>query len=98
MGERPRQSMASPTIAEPVYAITLHQRWASLIALGVEKVEIPSWPAPARLVGQRIAVHVNAGRRVVSQPGEAIERELRAHLGDDWRLNMPTCAVVATAP
>lgn len=31
------------------------------------------------------------------QPGEAIERELRAHWGDDWHLNMPTGAVVDTA-
>ena len=87
--------MASPTSAEPVYAITLHQPWASLIALGLKTVETRSWPAPARLVGQRIAVH--AGKRLVRRPGDAIERELRARWGDDWRVIIPTGAVVATA-
>ena len=76
-------------------AITLHQPWATLIDLGVKNVETRSWPAPARLVGQRIAIH--AGKRLVRQPGERIERELRAHWREDWRLNMPTSAVVATA-
>ena len=78
-----------------MYAITLHQPWASLIALGLKAVETRSWPAPARLVGQRIAVH--AGKRVVRRPGEAIEKELRAHWGDDWQVIIPNGAVVATA-
>ena len=87
--------MASPTGADPVYAITLHQPWASLIVLGIKTVETRSWPAPARLVGQRIAIH--AGKRVVRRPGECIERELRARCGEDWRVIIPTGAVVATA-
>ena len=78
-----------------MYAITLHQPWASLISLGLKAVETRSWPAPARLVGQRIAVH--AGKRVVRRPGEAIEKELRAHWGDDWQVIIPNGAVVATA-
>ena len=73
--------MTSTASAEPVYAITLHQPWASLIALGIKTVETRSWPAPTRLVGQRIAVH--AGKRLVRQPGDAIERELWASLRDD---------------
>ena len=87
--------MANLTCTEPVYAITLHQPWASLIALRLKTVETRSWPAPARLVGHRIAVH--AGKRLVRRPGEAIERELRAQWGDDWRVITPTGAVVATA-
>ena len=58
-------------------------------------MEPRSWPAPARLVGQRIAVH--AGKRRVGRPGHAIERELRARWGDHRRLNIPTGAVVVTA-
>ena len=73
----------------------MHQPWASLNALGFKTVETQSWPAPARLVGQRIAIH--AGRRVVRRSGDAIERELRACLGDDWRLRIPTGAVLATS-
>ena len=87
--------MTGPISAEPVYAITLHQPWASLITLGLKTVETRSWPAPARLVGQRIAVH--AGKRLVRQPGGRIERELRVQWGEDWRLNIPTGAVLATA-
>ena len=78
-----------------MYAITLHQPWASLIALGTKTVETRSWPAPARLVDQTIAVH--AGKRVVRRPGVSIERELRARLGEDWRSTVPTGAVLATA-
>ena len=78
-----------------MYAITLHQPWASLIALGVKTVETRSWPAPTRLVGQTIAIH--AGKRVVGQPGVAIEQELRARLGENWHRIIPAGAVLATA-
>ena len=87
--------MTGPISADPMYAITLHQPWASLITLGLKTVETRSLPAVARLLGQRIAVH--AGKRLVRQPGEGIERELRARWGEHWRLNMPTGAVAATA-
>ena len=78
-----------------MYAVTLHQPWATLIALGVKTVETRSWPAPARLLGQVIAIH--AGRRVVRRPGECIERELWDHMGEDWIRTIPTGAVLATA-
>ena len=68
--------MTGPFSIDPVYAITLHQPWASRIALGIKTVETRSWPAPARLLGRRIAVH--AAKRVVRRPGDPIERELRA--------------------
>ena len=77
-----------------MYAITLHQPWATLIALGIKTVETRSWPAPERLLGRIIAVH--AGRRLVRRPGECIERELRARLGEDWIRAMPAGAVLAT--
>ena len=84
-----------PFLGEPVYAITLYQPWATLIALGIKTVETRSWAAPERLLGQTIAIH--AGRRVVRQPGECIERELRARLGEDWVRTIPAGAVLATA-
>ena len=86
--------MTGLSSAEPVRAITLHLPWTSLIALGIKSVETGSWPAPERLVGQ-FAVH--SGRRLVRRPGDAIERELRARLGENWRVIVPTGAVVATA-
>ena len=52
------------------------------IALGVKTVETRSWPVPARLVGQTIAIR--AGWRVVGQSGDSIEFELPRYVGDDW--------------
>ena len=78
-----------------MYAITLRQPWATLIALGIKTVETRSWPAPERLLGQVIAVH--AGKRVVRRPGDRIEQELRARLGEEWSRAIPAGAVVATA-
>ncbi len=77
-----------------MYAITLHQPWATLIALGIKTVETRSWPAPERLLGQVIAVH--AGKRVVRRPGDRIEQKLRAQLGEDWIRTIPAGAVLAT--
>lgn len=42
-------------------AITLREPWASLVAIGAKKIETRSWPAPASLVGQRIAIHAAKG-------------------------------------
>ena len=58
-------------------------------------METRSWPVPARLVGQTIAIQ--AGKRVVLQPGGAIEQELQTRLGEDWRRTMPAGTVLATA-
>ena len=54
--------MTGPSRGESVYAITLHQPWATLIALGVKNVETKSWPVPERVLGQTITIR--AGRRV----------------------------------
>ena len=78
-----------------MYAITLHQPWATLIVLRMKNVETRSWPAPERLLGQVIAIH--AGKRVVRRPGDRIERELRDRMSQAWRRAIPAGAVVATA-
>ena len=78
-----------------MYAITLHQPWATLIALGTKNVETRSWPAPERLLGQVIAIH--AGKRVVRRPGGRVERELRDRVGRDWSRAIPAGAVLAMA-
>ena len=78
-----------------MYAITLHQPWATLIVLGLKTVETRSWPAPERLLEQTIAIH--AGRRVVRRPGDRIEQELRDRVGEDWIRTIPAGVVLATA-
>lgn len=40
--------------------VTLHQPWATLIALGVKAIETRSWPAPASAVGERLLIHAAA--------------------------------------
>lgn len=41
--------------------ITLHQPWATLIALGVKTIETRSWAPPKALIGERLLIH--AGTR-----------------------------------
>lgn len=38
-------------------ALTLHQPWATLIAVGAKTIETRSWPAPRTLIGERFAIH-----------------------------------------
>lgn len=45
---------------QPMRAMTIRQPWASLVVLGVKRVETRSWRAPAALIGQRIAIHASA--------------------------------------
>ena len=78
-----------------MYAITLHQPWASLIALGIKTVETRTWPAPVRLIGQNIAVH--AAKQVAGEPGPAIDAAMVRSMGEDWRSVIPAGMVVATA-
>ena len=77
-------------------ALTLHQPWASLIAHGVKTIETRSWAPPARVIGERIAIH--AGKRVVRGTLSRGTREEIAQLyGPKWWERIPTGAVVCTA-
>ena len=40
-------------------ALSLWQPWASLVAAGGKQMETRSWPAPAALVGERLAIHAS---------------------------------------
>ena len=74
----------------PLRALTLHQPWASLMALGHKTTETRSWPAPKTLVGSRIAIHA-AKRR--SRRDEWNDRVAEA-VAD---IDLPLGAIVATA-
>ena len=50
-----------------MYAITLLQPYAQLIADGVKPYETRSWKPPGHLIGQRIVIH--AAKRKVRSPG-----------------------------
>jgi hypothetical protein len=75
-------------------AITLHQPWASLIAIGAKPFETRSWPPPRWLIGQRIAIHAGkkGWRDAIDEP------MLRAFASAGYQYeNMPLGAVVCTA-
>lgn len=48
-------------------ALTLHQPWASLIALRVKTIETRSWPAPEPLIGQHLAIHAAKREPVIAE-------------------------------
>lgn len=52
---------------ERIPALTVWQPWATLIAAGAKPFEFRSWPAPARLIGKRIAIHAGMHRMSVRE-------------------------------
>ena len=71
-------------------AISLWQPWASFIAIGVKPYETRHWPAPRRIIGQRIAIH--AAKR--KMPREELEWWRNVSAQDD---PPPLGAFVCTA-
>lgn len=64
-------------------ALTLHQPWASLIALGVKTIETRSWRAPQALIGQRIAIHAGKTAKSLLELSEDYEAgDAFGYLGD----------------
>ena len=80
---------------ERMRALTLWQPWASIVASGVKLIENRPWAPPAKLLGERIAIH--AGMRW-DQPSDDKYMELRWP-GDPVYLRgeVPQGAVIATA-
>ena len=79
-------------------ALTLHQPWASLIALGPKTVETRSWSAPAWVIGARIAIHAGKHRvRISNEFDPAMYHAMVQIHGPDWQNHLPLGAVVATA-
>ncbi|MFZ1430582.1 MAG: ASCH domain-containing protein [Geminicoccaceae bacterium] len=64
-------------------ALTIHQPWASLIAHGWKSVEFRSWPAPNRMIGQRIVIHAgkHPAKRGVQELLAADDAGLIASIG-----------------
>lgn len=47
-------------MADSIPALTVWAPWSSLIVAGWKPYEFRRWPAPKRLIGQRIAIHSGA--------------------------------------
>jgi hypothetical protein len=69
------------SVADTVLAITLWQPWATLVAEELKPFEFRGWPAPQRVVGQRIGIH--AGARPVRR--SEIADLINTLSGDEWR-------------
>lgn len=84
-----------------MYAITLWQPWASLIADGVKQYETRSWKPPQDLIGKRIAIHA-AKRKITEQEfyvdlAGKVRWEMYFRYGLKWNKEIPYGAIVATA-
>lgn len=61
---------------EPLYALSVHQPWASCIARGWKLVENRSWRPPSSVMGRELAIH--ATRRPAEVVDEVEARDLLA--------------------
>ena len=83
-----------------MYAISLWQPFASLIAEGIKVQETRSWSPPHRLIGQRIAIHAAKRRPTkafLKDLPRIIHDDMYARYGYDWINVIPYGAVVCTA-
>jgi hypothetical protein len=81
-------------------AISLWQPWASaLLVPDLKPHETRHWPCPARIIGQRVAIH--AAKKVLPYDlfGENAERDevINAAFGGPWRKTLPFGALIGTA-
>lgn len=89
------------------FALTIHQPWATLIAIGAKCVETRDWPPPANLLGEEILIH--AGKHPAGGSTKAAEVSFRRECEEEPFLSallaagysnpgeMPRGAVIATA-
>lgn len=80
-----------------MHALTLHQPFATLIALEAKRVETRGWPAPAWLPGQRIAIHAGKGTDYLPLIHAEPFAAALAGLGLETGALLPMGAVVCTA-
>lgn len=86
---------AGKSAAIRIPAITIWQPWASLIMIGAQPWEWRRWPAPDRLVGQRIGIHADArpvGQVEIDELIEAIG------LGDTSMIAEPALDLLRRTP
>lgn len=76
-------------------ALSLWQPWATLIAREAKRIETRSWPAPARIIGERIAIHATkANEHHWLRGSEPFAAELT---GVDLPLGAIVCTVVVAS-
>ena len=81
-----------------MYALTLRQPWATLIALGIKTVDTRSWGPPKGEIGRRIGIH--ASQTVITNRNQMDPETWDAMVkiyGIEWNKVLPRGAMVATA-
>jgi hypothetical protein len=79
-----------------VKALPLWQPWASLVAVGAKRVETRHWPAPPRLIGQRIAIHATKTKDHMAIGGTEPFRSALVGEYPQMISGLPLGAIVAT--
>ena len=81
-----------------MYALTLRQPWATLIALRIKTVDTRSWGPPRGEIGRRIGIH--ASQTIITNRNqmdpETWDAMVKLH-GIEWTKVLPRGAMVATA-
>lgn len=78
-------------------AISLWQPWASAATFPhLKGHETRHWPAPARLIGQRFAIHA-AKRAPPVNLSSHVQLRMEALFGTGWRKTVPRGCIVGTA-
>ena len=81
-----------------IYAITLDQPWASLIAVHAKLIETRSWQPPHHLIGQPLAIHAGKNQNYIGSPHLPVfNANVARYLGSTWDRSIPLGAVVAVA-
>jgi hypothetical protein len=78
-------------------AISLWQPFASLIFAGVKTFETRSWKYPAKLRGQRIAIHATAKFTPPSMISPALDALCEEVFGPGYVHSLPRSAILGTA-
>ncbi|MFZ0269903.1 hypothetical protein [Caulobacter sp.] len=87
-----------PADCQGIWAISLWQPWASALMFPHLKVhETRHWPAPARLIGQRVAIHAAQRRCPLNETSLLNDEAANATFGLPWRQNVPYGALIGTA-
>ncbi|MGY3582402.1 hypothetical protein ACVIGB_000674 [Bradyrhizobium sp. USDA 4341] len=73
-------------------ALSLHQPWASLAALGYKPFETRSWAPPVWLIGKHFVVH--AAKTICRKHDDKTHCAISAAIGEDWIDTLPRGAAL----
>jgi activating signal cointegrator 1 len=79
-----------------MHMITLHQPWASLCFTPFKEFETRSRPYPAKLLGERIAIHAAARPVVIDGMSGRLRDICYALWGTGWSMRLPFGSIIGT--